>query len=322
MGTPFITHLEPSRLDGYNPRLPHDKQPSHIPAAYKDAMAVREAVFVAGQGIPLEYEHDADDARSCHWVMYASVKMTTVPEERDPATGLVLRPRRSETATLPIGTLRIVPFPHPPHPPEGGRYVGGVLQRDFECSSDTVGIGNGNGNSSHNNGDAKKNSNRDDPLSGNFDGTATEPHSHRALSIADERRMSDPFPFGVDRPTDFHDGKEPYVKLGRMAVVPEFRGHQVAVQLWNAAKKWLQENPTYFNPSVKELGMDTMKVGSANNIPKWNGLVCVHAQESATKVYEHWGFKVDKGMGRFYEEGIPHVGMFQRIKIKATDPQI
>ncbi|KAI1275737.1 hypothetical protein F5Y07DRAFT_163800 [Xylaria sp. FL0933] len=314
MGTPFITHLEPSRLDGYNPHLPHDKQPSHIPAAYRDAMSVREAVFVKEQGCPLENEHDADDARSCHWVMYASVKMTTVPEERDPRTDKVVRPRRSETTTLPIGTLRIVPFPHPPHPPDGAKYVGGVLQRDEDSY---VFIGNESPNGNHKNGDVN------DPLRGNFDGAPTEPQRYGgAFSIVDERRLSDPFPFGVDRPTDFHDGKEPYVKLGRMAVVPEFRGHQIAVQLWNAARKWLQENPTYFNPSVKELGMDTMKAGSADEIPKWNGLVCVHAQEAVTKVYERWGFKVDRAMGRFYEEGIPHVGMFQRLEIKATDPRI
>ncbi|KAI3341346.1 hypothetical protein F4824DRAFT_448618 [Ustulina deusta] len=316
MGTPFITQLEPSRLDGYNPRLPHDKQPSHIPVTYRDAMSVRETVFVKEQGCPLENEHDADDARSCHWVMYASVKMTTVPEERDPATDLVLRPRRSETVTMPIGTLRIVPFPHPPHPPEGGQYVGGVLQQAEGFSHSMAGNGTQNGNS--------KTGGETNPAGGSLDGAASteQPRRHRAFSVADERRLSDPFPFGADRETDFHDGKEPYVKLGRMAVLPEFRGHQVAVQLWNAAKKWLQENPIYFNPSVKELGMDTMKVGSADEIPKWNGLVCVHAQEAVTKAYERWGFKVDKGMGRFYEEGIPHVGMFQRLEVKGTDPRI
>ncbi|KAI1425572.1 hypothetical protein F5Y12DRAFT_361525 [Xylaria sp. FL1777] len=317
MGTPFITHLEPSRLDGYNPRLPHDKQPAHIPVAYRDAMNVRETVFVKEQGCPLEHEHDADDARSCHWVMYASVKMTTVPEERDPETGRVLRQRRSETRTMPIATLRVVPFPHPPHPPDGAQYIGGVLQRieDFRCVA-----GNGTSNGTHN-GD-KKAGGENNSSGGNFDGTATAPQRHRTLSVVDERRLSDPFPFGADRQTDFHNGKEPYVKLGRMAVIPEFRGHHVAVQLWNAAKQWLQENPTYFNPSVKELGMDTMRVGSADEIPKWNGLICVHAQETVIKIYQRWGFKVDKAMGRFYEEGIPHVGMFQRLEVKGTDPKI
>ncbi|KAI0541331.1 hypothetical protein GGR58DRAFT_16469 [Xylaria digitata] len=311
MGTPFITHLEPTRLDGYNPRLPHDKQSSHIPAPFKDAMSVRETVFVKEQGCPLEFEYDADDARSCHWVMYASVKMTTEPEERDPDTDLVIRARRSETVTMPIGTLRIVPFPHPPHPPDGARYVGGVLQpaEDFPPVTSNSNAGNG---SAHG-GDKKTDENN--PPNGNSHGSELPRQRHRAFSIVDERRMSAAMPFGTDRRTDFHDGKEPYVKLGRLAVLSEFRGHQVALQLWNAAKKWLRENPTYFNPSVKELGMDTMKVGNADDIPKWNGLICVHAQEAAVKVYERWGFKVDKGMGKFYEEGIPHVGMFQRLEV-------
>ncbi|KAK5631235.1 hypothetical protein RRF57_006949 [Xylaria bambusicola] len=311
MGTPFITHLEPCRLDGYNPKLPHDQQPSRIPAAYRDAMSVREAVFVKEQGCPLENEHDSDDARSCHWVMYASVR-TMTPELRDPQTDLVIQKRCSETRSMPIGTLRIVPFPHPPHPPDGARYVGGILQEDNSTDSNEA-ASSANGQS-----------NEESKTSGNnLDGTAADPSQcHRAFSLADQRRLSDPFPFGADRQTEFHNGKEPYVKLGRIAVLPEFRGHQIAVQLWNAAKRWLQENPTYFNPSVKELGMDTMQVDQAGDIPKWNGLVCVHAQEAVTKVYERWGFKIDRGMGRFYEEGIPHIGMFQRLEVKSTVPTI
>ncbi|KAI1130376.1 acetyltransferase [Nemania abortiva] len=311
MGTPFITHLEPTRLDGYNTRLTHDKQSPHIPPAFKDAMSIREAVFVKEQGCPLEFEHDADDARSCHWVMYASVK-TTVPEERD-SDGQVIRPRHSETKSTPIGTLRIVPFPHPPHPPDGGRYVGGVLLPGEDIPS-AAGDG-GNGENDENNPPTGNGN-------GNGNGTPAEPRRHRAFSLVDQRRLSAPMPFGADRRTDFHDGKEPYVKLGRVSVLSEFRGHQIAAQLWAAAKKWLLENPTYFNPSVKELGFDVMKVGSAEDIPKWNGLICIHAQENVTKIYERWGFKVDKSMGRFFEEGIPHVGMFQRLEVKSTDPKI
>ncbi|GAP88976.1 putative acyl- n-acyltransferase protein [Rosellinia necatrix] len=327
MGTPFITHIEPTRLDGYNARLPHDQQAARVPAAFRDAMGVREAVFVREQGCPLECEHDVDDARSCHWVMYASVKVTAEPEQRDPATDAVVRPRRSETATIPIATLRVVPFPHPPHPPDGARYVGGVLQ--------PVGGGVANGGGSDQQrqqlgSDGASNGHVDENhppganscSGGGFSGATTSMIRHRALSQVDEERLSAAMPFGTDRRTDFHDGKEPYVKLGRLAVLPEFRGHQVAVGLWNVAKKWLQENPTYFNPSVKELGMEVMKAGSVDDIPKWNGLVCVHAQEAVVKVYERWGFKVDKGMGKFYEEGIPHVGMFQRLEVKGTDPKI
>ncbi|KAI1659257.1 hypothetical protein F4813DRAFT_354394 [Daldinia decipiens] len=283
MGTPFISHLEPTRLDGYDRTRPHDQQPGHVPKTFGDAMEVREAVFVREQGVPLTHEHDPDDARSCHWVMYASVNFTTEPEERDPLSGEVTKPRKSETRSLPIGTLRVVPFPHPPHPQPGGSATKG-------------------------------------------DGTATSSGTARprarTMTSVDEERQASALPFGVDRPTTYHDGKEPYVKLGRMAVIPEFRGHHIAGQLWLAAKKWLEDNPTFFNPSVTELGMDQLKVGVAGDIPKWNGLVCCHAQESVVKLYERWGFKVDEGMGKWYEEGIPHVGMFLRLHIKEGNPKV
>ncbi|KAI8630997.1 acetyltransferase [Xylariaceae sp. FL1651] len=321
MGTPFISLLEPTRLEGYDRKLPHDQQPSHIPGIFQDAMSVREAVFVREQGVPLDCEYDADDARSCHWVMYASVNMTTAPEERDPATDAVLRPRRSETRSMPIGTMRIVPFPHPPHPPEGARYVGNVLQP----AEDGGGGGDGSNNQdSH--GKNHDNSQTGSNISSTAAAVADDPAGGRPrsqpLSTVDERRQTSAMPFGADRATDFHDGKEPYVKLGRVAVVPEFRGHRISAQLWNAARKWLQENPTYFNPSVKELGMDRMKAGTTDDIPKWNGLVCTHAQEDVVKVYERWGFRVDKGMGKWFEEGIPHVGMYLRLELKSTDPKV
>ncbi|KAI1136562.1 hypothetical protein F5Y05DRAFT_390176 [Hypoxylon sp. FL0543] len=296
MGTPFITLLKPCQLDGYDRSKPHDQQPAHIPKVFCDAMEVREAVFVREQGVPLEYEHDADDARSCHWVMYASVNQTTEPEERDPRTGEVTRPRRSETRSMPIGTLRVVPFPHPPHPQPGGRYVDNVLQEDDD---------------------------QDNPASdGGGGGIRATRSRSRTLTSVDEERQASALPYGVDRPTTYHDGKEPYVKLGRMAVIPMFRGHHIAGQLWRAAKKWLEDNPTFFNPSITELGMDQIKAGTPSDIPNWNGLVCCHAQEKVVKFYEKLGFKVDEGMGKWYEEGIPHVGMFQRLHIKSTGPRV
>lgn len=295
MGTPFITLLKPSQLDGYDRSKPYSQQPAHIPKTFLDAMEVREAVFVREQGVPLSYEHDADDARSCHWVTYASVNQTTEPEERDPRTGEVVKPRKSETRSMPIGTLRIVPFPHPPHPQPGGRYVDNVLQEDYQDQES-------------------------EPQGPNGSGIARS-RSHTLTSV-DEERQASPLPFGMDRPTTYHDGKEPYVKLGRMAVIPMFRGHHIAGQLWRAAKKWLEDNPTFFNPSITELGMDQLKAGTPSDIPSWNGLVCCHAQESVVKVYEKWGFKVDEGMGKWYEEGIPHVGMFQRLHIKQVAPTI
>ena len=68
MGTPFIVFVGPTNLDGYNRSLPPAEQPSTIPKTFLDAMEVREEVFVQEQGVPLDNEFDADDARACHWV--------------------------------------------------------------------------------------------------------------------------------------------------------------------------------------------------------------------------------------------------------------
>ncbi|KAI1496410.1 acyl-CoA N-acyltransferase [Biscogniauxia marginata] len=311
MGTPFISLLEPSRLDGYDPHLPHSAQPqaSRLPPVFLDAMAVREAVFVGEQGIPLAHEHDADDARSCHWAAYASVNQRIAtsdphPEEPNPETGTGTgtgarqgqgqgqeqQVRRSETRTVPIGTLRVVPFPHPPHPKDGARYADNALLPSSPPDDDSNSL--------------------------------VTAATNELQSAAEEERQGSALPFGVDRATTYHDGREPYVKIGRLAVIPEFRGHHISTQLWAAAGKWLAEHPTYFDPSVAELGMDQLKAGAAGDIPRWNGLVCCHAQESVVKIYERWGFKVDEGMGRWVEEGIPHVGMFLRLPIKETDPKV
>ena len=272
MGTPFITFLEPSKLEGYQRGAPRELQPNTIPTPFLDAMEVREEVFVKEQKVPAENEFDLDDSRSCHWVIYASVNKTEEVEVRDD-NGNVIQPRKSSTRSTPIGTIRLVPFPHDPHPEVGGKYWDGVLE-----------------------------------------GEARQPQ--QATTTAGQK------PYITDRPTTFHDGKEPYVKLGRLAVVKEFRGHRIAGLLVNTVLSWLKQHPTYFNPSIKEMGLENLGVTSEKDIPKWNGLVCVHAQEAVAGAWAKWGFQPDEGMGKWEEEGIPHVGMFQRLAVDADEIRI
>jgi predicted GNAT family N-acyltransferase len=136
----------------------------------------------------------------------------------------------------------------------------------------------------------------------------------------DEALSSAPPPYIEDRPTSFHDGKEPYIKLGRMATVKDFRGLGISKILASAALTWAQQNPTFFNPSIKELGMEKVGAVSTGEIPVWNGLICVHAQEQVEKFWEKWGFKRDELMGTWDEEGIMHVGMFHRLDIGDNAP--
>ena len=50
----------------------------------------------------------------------------------------------------------------------------------------------------------------------------------------------------------------------------------------------------------------------------------MHAQDrpAVTKTYGKWGFQIDEKMGRWWEEDIPHVGMFTRLNIKHTSPDL
>lgn len=195
-------------------------------------------------------------------VVYASTNTTTEPQVADTA-GNVVKSQQSVTKSQPIGTIRLVPFPHPPHPEPGSSYSADALETGPNAGS------------------------------------------------------SEPPPYIVDRPTTYHDGKEPYIKLGRIAVLKEFRGAGISKILANAAMTWAQQNPTYFNPSIESMGMDNMGASSTDEIPVWKGLMCVHAQEQVAKAWAKWGFQLDEGMGTWIEEGINHVGMFQRFGITA-----
>lgn len=260
---PPIKHLEPTPLIGaWDRDLPSTGQPrpssssssSTAPQTFYDAMAVREAVFVREQGVPQAFEVDDDDPRSCHWVVYdaAAAAAETAP-----------------VAMVPVGTIRLVPFPHESHPRPGGRYVDGQL----------VGVGVG------------------------VDGEAEE-----VLSLSEEE--GEEKAEGRDRATDLHDGMEPYVKLGRLAVVREFRGRKLARLLVRTALEWMRLHPDYFDDPV-----DGGKDGEARVLRRWRGLVCCHAQKAVAGWWEACGFTVDRGMGEWLEEGILHVGMFRRLEV-------
>ncbi|KAH7246319.1 hypothetical protein BKA59DRAFT_196352 [Fusarium tricinctum] len=275
MGTPFITFLGPSNLEGYKRGAPIEEQPPTISQTFLDAMEVRQQVFVEEQKVPAENEFDDDDPRACHWVVYASINKLEELEIRD-EEGNVMQPRKSSTRSTPIGTIRLVPFPHDPHPKEGGKYWNGVLEGE-----------NGDKNG-HQNGDAD----------------------------ADALNVSSNKPYVLDRETTFHNGQEPYVKLGRLAVIEEFRGRRIAGLLVNTVLGWLKANPSYFDPSIKEYGLEQLNPANCEQtIPQWAGLVCVHAQSQVEGFWKRWGFEVDEGMGTWSEEGMPHVGMFQRLEI-------
>lgn len=121
----FMSQLPPPKgdLDGWDKTKPWNQQTANnIPLIFKDAMAVREEVF-GEQGVPLEAEFDEDDARSWHWVAYASVGTTpsTPPKgslARSDSGNTPADDARRASATAqrtPAGTLRLIPPPHGPN---------------------------------------------------------------------------------------------------------------------------------------------------------------------------------------------------------------
>jgi predicted GNAT family N-acyltransferase len=113
-GTEFISLLPPpgNALDAYDNTKPYDQQGPTIPQIFRDAMSVREVVF-GEQGVPLEAEFDEDDARSWHWVVYASVSAPS--SVYNPPTDPYARRKSSTAQRLPVGTIRLVPPPHGPN---------------------------------------------------------------------------------------------------------------------------------------------------------------------------------------------------------------
>ncbi|KAF2148430.1 hypothetical protein K461DRAFT_271930 [Myriangium duriaei CBS 260.36] len=93
-------------LKTYDPSKRHDDQPSadSFPETFLDAMSVREDVYVDEQKVPLEYELDAEDAQSIHWVAYASVSTSGAVNASDD--------RKGSGGKLAIGTVRLVLPPH------------------------------------------------------------------------------------------------------------------------------------------------------------------------------------------------------------------
>jgi predicted GNAT family N-acyltransferase len=237
MSTTSIAFQSPvgDKLRSYDRSLLAYKQSFSIPPTFYDSMTVRETVFVDEmKAVPLTHHIDTDDARSFHWVLYISP---------DSATSRDGKPR-------PVGTLRLVPFPHYPHPEPGARFEAPSVDTPLQDSETFF--------------------------------TASSPE------------------YAIDRATSLHDGKEVYLKLGRLCVVKEFRRRRLADQLVQTALNWAKDNPDFAHEEM----------------PAWKGLVCVHAQEKAVSMWQRNGFVIDEGMGTWFEAGIKHYGMFTRVDLK------
>ena len=107
-----------------------------------------------------------------------------------------------------------------------------------------------------------------------------------------------PPPHGT-HPNGFYDpDEEPYCKIGRVATMKHARKKGLSRKLIEQALAWMSKNSTV--------------VGRG-----WKGNVLVHAQVEVEPVYSRLGFEADERLGRWDEEGIEHLGMWQRVRVQA-----
>ena len=115
--------------------------------------------------------------------------------------------------------------------------------------------------------------------------------------------------------TEMWDGKEAFVKLGRMATLKAYRNLGLGRMLVGTALEWLEGNA---DKVMGEMGMgieDAVR-REKGEWGEWKGLVLVHAQKEIERFWASVGFVMDEGMGNWWEEGIEHVGMWKRVSLK------
>ena len=122
-----------------------------------------------------------------------------------------------------------------------------------------------------------------------------------------------------------HDGREPYVKLGRLATLKEYRGLGLGRMLVTAALDWAARNAETLREDaasgenelegegvIRERETAQGKLGLGE---EWKGSVLVHAQTEVQGFWRSLGFERDEKLGIWVEEGIDHIGMWKRVAL-------
>lgn len=128
-----------------------------------------------------------------------------------------------------------------------------------------------------------------------------------------------PMPYPQPHPngkyeTAVHKSNEAYVKLGRLAVIKEFRKAGISNLLIDTALAFVRQHP--YNTFAHYDGTDTQLPSMGQSSVDFRGLVLVHSQIGAQKVWRKYGFETDDSMGKWDEEGIEHVGMWKRLDVE------
>lgn len=261
---------------------------STAPKLFLAAHKVRFEVFVKEQRCSAANEIDADDATSWHWVIYA----TPSPPPHD---------RRAWLESL--GTLVVV---GKSSEEEEGPYFNNNNNDDEELISGVIPVGTIRLVPPSAAEDHKHNGQASAPPPLSVEGGGEE---------AAEQQQQQQQP--THTPTKMWNGKESYIKLGRLATLRSHRGLGFGKVLVDSALKWAVENAATLRRQPRGRDQENEE---AEGKGEWNGLVLVHAQRDVEGWYRRIaGFVTDEGLGVWIEEGIEHVGMWRRLDLGMRD---
>lgn len=316
---PTIIHPMGKLLSSYDRSKTPSAQVDPNLRIFAQAMKIREEVFVKDQGVALDNELDDDDARSFHWVIYVNVSKKPKPfildSDRTPeelADEAARKQKEKEedkdqARTRAVSSSRIavgtVRLVPPRHPPHKPDPQPGTAN-----ATDNAEINTRKPSANFQLGDGEDDDTHADTMPG---------------------------------PSTLNPNDEPYIKLGRLAVLKEYRGMRLGKLLLNTALEFARDHPYTLvprlgiidreNANLAERRRLSASAGTAARGPSglverhvgaddWKGLVCAHAQVHLVKMYKKWGFESDEGMGTWWEEGIEHMGMWKRLELKEENP--
>ncbi|KAI5788836.1 acyl-CoA N-acyltransferase [Peziza echinospora] len=298
--TPFITFIPAGVAPSPSASDPDTKQRTASDPrypAFRDAMTVREEVFVKEQNVPLENELDEDDRRSFHWVVYASVASSSTSHRQHQHHYPTSGGGGSLTSRIPVGTIRLIPPPHAAH---------------------SAGVG-----SHHHHPDSPppRDAPQPDPSHGNYIklGRLATLSNFRGLGIG-KLLVQTALNWAVEHADDIRG--EPKSTLGGSTSTSKRSSISNTAEETTAAAGGIAS--VYASPrgsisagsGARGLGesVGTLLGGRVG----WDGKVLVHSQVSAKHVWEKFGFTVDTSMGEWDEEGIMHVGMWKQLQLKKS----
>ncbi|KAF2466247.1 uncharacterized protein BDR25DRAFT_317666 [Lindgomyces ingoldianus] len=150
------------------------------------------------------------------------------------------------------------------------------------------------------------------------------PHGPNKYKEGDKHPDADPPPSVSAHPT------EPYIKLGRLSILKEYRSLGLAKLLINAAIDYAAQHPEEVCPPPSPTALEAAsRLGkAAEDAVLFRGLCMIHAQVNVEKLWNKYGFTEElitpggavieiPAEDHWVEEGLEHMAMWKRVNMDA-----